>query len=59
MNVEVELQDIQGNILRGYGLPRAYHFLLKLDSAGSARNLLAEIGDDVTPAARGGSLTRP
>jgi deferrochelatase/peroxidase EfeB len=36
----LDLEDIQGFILRGYGMPMVRHFLLKVSDAANARSLL-------------------
>jgi deferrochelatase/peroxidase EfeB len=52
----VDLSDIQGLVVRGYGMPTACHLLVRVDSARDARVLLGQLVDgtpgrpQVTPA---------
>jgi deferrochelatase/peroxidase EfeB len=52
MTDELDLADIQGNILRGYRMSDARHFLLEINDAPAARLFLAT----VTPGPKGGNL---
>lgn len=45
----VDLDDIQGNVLRGYSHPTAAYILLRVDDVPRARQLLARILPRVTP----------
>jgi Dyp-type peroxidase family len=48
----VRIEDVQGLILRGYGMLHASRYLaLRIDDARGARAWLREIADEVTPAA--------
>ena len=38
----LELNDIQGNILRGYGFPHAAYLFLRVDDRTGGRAFLAE-----------------
>ena len=50
---DLEIDDIQGLLARGYGRLRAARFLaLTFGSAGMARQWLASVTDEVTPASR-------
>ena len=51
MAERIVLDDIQGNILNGYGFEHVAHFLLHAGTAEAARRCLAEIVDKVTTAA--------
>lgn len=46
----LELYDIQGNVLRGYGLPYGYHLFVRIGDADRGRAWLAEAVDSVTTA---------
>jgi Dyp-type peroxidase family len=46
----IDWDDIQGNILRGYGFDHARHLLLGVVDAGAAGRWLEELGPQVTPA---------
>ncbi len=48
--VSLELKDIQGNILRGYGFPRAAYLFFMVPDAGSGRRFLGELVDEVQSA---------
>jgi deferrochelatase/peroxidase EfeB len=41
----LDLADVQGLIVRGYTMPRARHLLLRIDTPGVARGLLASLVD--------------
>ncbi|MGY1679121.1 Dyp-type peroxidase [Geodermatophilus sp. SYSU D01176] len=41
----VDLSDIQGLVVRGYGMPTACHLLVRVDSAPDARALLGQLVD--------------
>jgi Dyp-type peroxidase family len=41
--VRLELADIQGNILNGYGFPRAMHMFCSVDGAAGGRSFLARL----------------
>jgi Dyp-type peroxidase family len=47
----LELDDIQGNVLQGYGFPEAAYVSLRLRNGRDGRGLLAELRRQVTPAA--------
>jgi Dyp-type peroxidase family len=49
--VPLDLDDIQGNILRGYGVPRAEYLFLKMHNAAAGRAFLRSTVNDVTTAA--------
>lgn len=49
----LDLSDIQGNILRGYGMPVVRIFVLRVDSAGAARRFLGSmVNGDVSSGPR-------
>ena len=48
----LDLDDIQGGILRSHGRSRAAHLLLRTTSTQTAREVVAELGPRVTPASR-------
>ena len=49
--VSIELDDIQGLLVRGYGqLPRCKYYFLKIDNAAEARAWLSDMVSSVTPA---------
>lgn len=47
---DLEWDDIQGNILRGYGFDHARHLVLRITSPVAAREWLGEIMPTITPA---------
>jgi Dyp-type peroxidase family len=49
-NPPLELDDIQGNVLQGYGFPEAAYVSLRVDKERQGRGLLAELRPQVTPA---------
>jgi Dyp-type peroxidase family len=49
-NPPLELDDIQGNVLQGYGFPEAAYVSLRIDKKRHGRGLLAELRPEVTPA---------
>ena len=51
--VSIELDDIQGLVLRGFGqLPLSHFFFVKIGDAGITRNMLHQIIPAITPATR-------
>jgi Dyp-type peroxidase family len=48
----LDLKNIQGNILRGYNVPHAFHLFLKVPDASAGRAFLAETVDEVRDAER-------
>jgi Dyp-type peroxidase family len=50
INPPLELDDIQGNVLQGYGFPEAAYVSLKITKTRHGRGLLAELRPQVTPA---------
>ena len=46
----LELEDIQGNVLQGYGFPEAAYVSLRVKKKRQGRGLLAELLPQVTPA---------
>ena len=49
-NPALQLEDIQGNVLQGYGFPEAAYVTLKVKKQRHGRGLLAELRPQVTPA---------
>jgi Dyp-type peroxidase family len=49
-NPPLELDDIQGNVLQGYGFPEAAYVSLQVGRKRDGRGLLAELRPQVTPA---------
>jgi Dyp-type peroxidase family len=49
--VTVDLDDLQGNVLAGYGFEHARYVGLAIDDPGAGRTLLAALAADVMPAA--------
>jgi Dyp-type peroxidase family len=49
-NPPLELDDIQGNVLQGYGFPEAAYVSLEVGKERHGRGLLAELRPQVTPA---------
>lgn len=45
VGTQLDLADIQGNILRGYRMPNARHFVLAIGDTGGARRLLGALVD--------------
>ena len=41
-----DLHDIQGNVVRGYRMPNARHFALRVNNGGSARRFIAGLIHD-------------
>ena len=59
MGAELSLDDVQGNILNGYGFGHAVHLLLHADTAEAARQCLRQVEDRVTSAVRWSPDHRP
>lgn len=57
--VSLELTDIQGNILHGYGFPRAAYRFFEIPDADSGRAFLDSLVDEVTNAKRWNTFTEP
>lgn len=55
MSAAVDQQDLQGNILCGYGFAHAHYVFAEVDQAGAGRELLAELASEVTSAVSWGS----
>src|SRR5436305_4216910 len=47
----LDLDDIQGNILRGYGFPAAAYLFVRVEDGAAGRQWLGELVDPVTTAA--------
>jgi len=54
--VALDLEDIQGNILRGYGSAQAVYLFFEMPDAGSGRGFLGELVDGVQDAAPWGPV---
>ncbi|MGI8776638.1 MAG: catalase [Acidimicrobiales bacterium] len=54
--VALELEDIQGNILRGYGSAQAVYLFFEMPDAGSGRRFLGELVDGVQDSAPWGPV---
>ena len=54
-----DLADIQGNILRAYGMPFARYSFVKILDAASAKALLAAVADQVTTATTWDANSKP
>ncbi|MGY1640545.1 Dyp-type peroxidase [Geodermatophilus sp. SYSU D00703] len=59
MGTALDLGDVQGNILNGYGFGHAVHLLLHADTAEAARQCLRQVRGRVTTAARWPQGRRP
>ncbi len=59
MGAVLALDDVQGNILNGYGFGHAVHLLLHADTAEAARQCLRQVEDRVTNAVRWSRDDRP
>ena len=59
MGAGLALEDVQGNILNGYGFPHAVHLLLHADTAEAARQCLLQVENRVTTAVRWSQDDRP
>src|SRR3954469_3097159 len=59
MGAALDLDDVQGNILNGYGFGHAVHLLLHAETAEAARQCLAQVEERVTTAAHWPQGRRP
>lgn len=50
----LELEDIQGNVLRGYGMPCAAHLFVRIEDAERGRRVLRSLAERVTMENPGG-----
>jgi Dyp-type peroxidase family len=50
----LELEDIQGNVVRGYGMPWAAHLFLRVEDPERGRRVLRELAEHVTMESAGG-----
>jgi len=50
----LELDDIQGNVVRGYGMPYAAHLFVRVEDAERGRRTLCELAAQVTLESSGG-----
>ena len=46
----LQLEDIQGNLLKGYGLPHAAHLFVRVHDAVAGQQLVGELASEVTSA---------
>src|SRR5829696_6546683 len=59
MATALDLNDVQGNILNGYGFGHAAHLLVHADTAEAMRQCLGQVEGRVTTAARWPEGQRP